>query len=46
MLWYADAFQCAAMPLRTNDTSGLVSASLVVLPLPLIPATIVSLDIR
>jgi hypothetical protein len=22
MLWYAEAFQCAATPLRANDTSG------------------------
>src|SRR6476659_1493027 len=27
MLWYADAFQCAAMPLRANATRGPVLAS-------------------
>src|SRR5215468_1924786 len=27
MLWYADPFQCAAMPLRAKDTRGPVLAS-------------------
>ena len=27
MLWYLEGFQCAAIPLRANDTSGPVSAS-------------------